>query len=165
MERRVFFCMMTGNRCRNGPSIIYRYQHKKDANKARIRWQMLVSYFVLAFARSTVDNGYSVMLRPSPHSATESACHAHQMSIIQASIRSVQIAPPGSETSRCLAHRVIGVYDNTVHAVVVAFEKLRVVLCELIVGLHTCLYTTNRLFDSTATVRWPLFPGEGQGKA
>jgi hypothetical protein len=97
-----------------------------------MRGEMFGGKIMLALARRTVHDRDLILFCPSPQTPAEASCHSHQMIVIQVFVRTVQCAPPYTETSAKLTPPEISVQNHTIHAIITAFEKIVVERAHLV---------------------------------
>jgi hypothetical protein len=81
---------------------------------------------MLAIPWGTVLDGNMIVFRPGPEPTAEPARDAHQVSVIQVFIGTVQSSPPAAHASTVDAHREIRIQDDAIHTVIAAFKQIAV---------------------------------------
>jgi hypothetical protein len=76
--------------------------------------------------------GIACALAYARNATAETTRHAHQMGVVQSVIGACECLPPGTESTRRMAHPEVGIEDDTIDAIVTAEEKILVKLTESI---------------------------------
>src|SRR5207244_5567422 len=85
-------------------------QNHKQSTGGRIFIEMLFGYLVLPLIRTAVDDWNRVRFRITTHTPAKTSRHPHQVGIVQCSFRAmVQLAPPGSKTTRRITQTEVSV--------------------------------------------------------
>jgi len=115
-------CHRPGHQNQEDPGVIH-----------RVLGEILLGDQGLALPRGAVDDRDVAGLGKGTHAPAEAPRHPHQMGVIQLRIRAAhQLSPPVTKTARRVAHDVVGVEDDPVHAVVAALETVGIVARQLI---------------------------------
>ena len=88
--------------------------------------QVFLGKVVLALSDRTVDDRNAVGFGIAAHATAETACHAHQVGVVQRVIRSGQRPPPQTEPAGTMPHREISIQHDPVHAIVAAAQQILV---------------------------------------
>ena len=99
-----------------------RYQNHEKSGFGFVSGEMLLPHPVFVFAGRAVEDGDAVLFCPGPQAPAESACHAHQMVVVEVGIATVQSTPPDTQAAPGLAHPEESVQNHAVDAVVAAFQ-------------------------------------------
>ncbi len=93
-----------------------------------MRGQIILGDLVLAVARRAVFHWNMVRFSPSPQPTAEPARHTHQVCVIELLIAAVERPPPAAEPAAIHALWKICVENDSIHAVIRAFEEICVLL-------------------------------------
>jgi hypothetical protein len=107
-----------------------RHQDQKQTRWHLVRAQILLSDLVFVVSGRTVQNWNMVGLGPRPQPSAETACHAHQVSVIEVFIGTLQCAPPAAEAASINTFAEVRIQDDAVHAIVASFQKIFVLLTQ-----------------------------------
>jgi hypothetical protein len=103
-----------------------RHQYQEQSGLGLMSGEMFGGEIMLAFAGRTVHDRDLILFRPSPQTAAEAPRHAHQMSIVEIFIRTIQGAPPEAKAPAKLPPPEVCVQDHAIDAIVTAFKKVAV---------------------------------------
>src|SRR5215469_14913604 len=105
-------------------------QNQKQPRLARMVGQVLFSDLVFPLASLALDHGNASGLGESPQATAEAARPPQEVGVVEMLFRPLELLPPGSEPPAGVTHPKIGVQDNSVHAIIAAFEKVPVTFAQ-----------------------------------
>ena len=109
------------------------YQDQEKSLKLRIAGPMLLGQLVFAHPRLTMEERNTLLFGIRMDPATEASSHPLQMFLIEALVGIGQLSPPVAKPAALLAQGKIAVEHNPVHTVITSFQKLFVVLGEIVI--------------------------------
>jgi EmrB/QacA subfamily drug resistance transporter len=138
-------------------------QDHEHSRSHRMGAQILLRDQVLALPRRAAGHRDGVIGGPGPDPPREPPRQPHQVSVVQHRIRlgvttPDQAPPPGPEPARRVAHRVVGIQHDPVHAVIRAGQQARIARREVI-G-HPPTVGPRRPSRQPDCPKGPFLPGE-----
>jgi len=86
--------------------------------------QVLFGYIVFSIAHGALDHWNVAGLRKGAHPTTESACHPHQVGIVQTLVGAHQLTPPHAQPAGIMPHPKRSVQHDSIHAIVAATQQI-----------------------------------------